>query len=129
MKCELVSSEKSFLLLETKGSFGSHGISFVFAGSTNRAGSQSPAASLDEIHEAYRSKSKKHHPDLGGDEWAFRMVTRAYEVLKTTTTTPSKPWAADSQFDTRPELQPDAERRADTEPGWHSRNSEPSTSS
>ena len=41
-----------------------------------------PAASLDEIHEAFRSKSKKHHPDLGGDEWAFRMVARAYEVLK-----------------------------------------------
>ena len=45
-----------------------------------------PAASTEEIHEAYRLKSKKHHPDLGGDEWAFRMVTRAYEVLKTTTT-------------------------------------------
>jgi curved DNA-binding protein CbpA len=46
------------------------------------------SAGLDEIHEAYRLKSKKHHPDLGGDEWAFRMVTRAYEVLKTTTTAP-----------------------------------------
>ena len=45
-----------------------------------------PSAGLDEIHEAYRSKSKKYHPDLGGDEWAFCMVTRAYEVLKTTTT-------------------------------------------
>ena len=53
----------------------------------------SPAASLDEIHEAYRSKSKKHHPDLGGDEWAFRMVTRAYEVLKATAATVArKPW-------------------------------------
>ena len=41
-------------------------------------------ASLDEIRDAYRAKSKKHHPDLGGDEWAFRMVARAYEVLKTT---------------------------------------------
>jgi curved DNA-binding protein CbpA len=41
-------------------------------------------ATLDEIRDAYHSKSKKHHPDLGGDEWAFRMVTRAYEVLKTT---------------------------------------------
>src|SRR4051794_27707852 len=44
-----------------------------------------PNASLDEIQEAYRAKSKKHHPDRGGDEWAFRMVVRAYEVLKTTT--------------------------------------------
>ncbi|MHB1561492.1 MAG: J domain-containing protein, partial [Isosphaeraceae bacterium] len=41
-------------------------------------------ATLEEIHDAYRAKSKKHHPDLGGDEWAFRMVARAYEVLKTT---------------------------------------------
>jgi hypothetical protein len=38
-------------------------------------------ASLDAIHEAYRRKSKKHHPDLGGDEWAFRIVARAYELL------------------------------------------------
>ena len=43
-----------------------------------------PDASLDEIRDAYRAKSKKHHPDVGGDEWAFRMVARAYEVLRTT---------------------------------------------
>jgi hypothetical protein len=48
-----------------------------------------PDASLDEIRDAYRTKSKKHHPDLGGDEWAFRMVARAYEVLKTTERLPS----------------------------------------
>jgi DnaJ domain len=48
-----------------------------------------PDASLDEIREAYHVKSKKHHPDLGGDEWAFRMVLRAYEVLKTTEDVPS----------------------------------------
>ena len=47
-----------------------------------------PDASLDEIRDAYRAKSKKHHPDLGGDEWAFRMVLRAYEVLKTTAALP-----------------------------------------
>ena len=51
----------------------------------------SSTASMDEIHEAYRAKSKKHHPDLGGDEWAFRMVTRAYEVLKTTSNAASIP--------------------------------------
>jgi hypothetical protein len=52
-----------------------------------------PAASLEEIHEAYRAKSKKHHPDAGGDEWAFRMVARAYEVLKTTGGAPAaRPW-------------------------------------
>ena len=46
-----------------------------------------PCATLNEIREAYHLKSKKHHPDLGGDEWAFRMVARAYEVLKTTVAT------------------------------------------
>ena len=54
----------------------------------------SPDASLDEIHDAYRAKSKKHHPDMGGDEWAFRMVIRAYEVLKTTVgASSSKSWS------------------------------------
>ena len=44
----------------------------------------SAEATVDEIRDAFREKSKKHHPDLGGDEWAFRMVLRAYEVLKST---------------------------------------------
>ncbi len=55
-----------------------------------------PGASLEEIREAYRAKSKKHHPDVGGDEWAFRMVARAYEVLKTTAeasaSATARPW-------------------------------------
>ena len=56
----------------------------------------SHAASTEEIHEAYRLKSKKHHPDLGGDEWAFRMGARAYEDLKTTTiATSSKPYTSE----------------------------------
>jgi hypothetical protein len=55
------------------------------------------SATMDEIHEAYRAKSKKHHPDLGGDEWAFRMVARAYEVLTTTMSTAgSRPWTGDA---------------------------------
>jgi DnaJ domain len=48
-----------------------------------------PDASPDEIRDAYRAKSRKHHPDLGGDEWAFRMVVRAYEVVMTTAAAPS----------------------------------------
>jgi len=64
----------------------------------------SPGASLDEIHEAFRSKSKKHHPDLGGDEWAFRMVARAYDMLKTTGgTSPLEPWATSSSYASEPE--------------------------
>lgn len=40
-----------------------------------------PDASPEAIREAYHAKSKKHHPDRGGDEWAFRVVARAYEIL------------------------------------------------
>src|SRR5262249_41580241 len=55
--------------------------------------SVSGTATPEEIREAYRAKSKKHHPDMGGDEWAFRMVARAYEVLKTTCkVSASPPW-------------------------------------
>jgi hypothetical protein len=52
-----------------------------------------PDASPEEIHAAYRAKSKQHHPDRGGDEWAFRMVARAYEVLRTTAAVgAAQPW-------------------------------------
>ncbi len=38
-------------------------------------------SSLEAIRDAYRTKSKRYHPDVGGDAWAFRIVTHAYEVL------------------------------------------------
>jgi curved DNA-binding protein CbpA len=38
-------------------------------------------ASHEQLREAYRAKSLKHHPDHGGDDWAFRIVVRAYESL------------------------------------------------
>ena len=40
-------------------------------------------ASLRDIRDAYHQKSLKYHPDKGGDEWAFRVITRAYEILST----------------------------------------------
>ncbi len=40
-------------------------------------------ASLADLHNAYRTKSKTYHPDVGGEEWAFRVLTRAYEILST----------------------------------------------
>jgi hypothetical protein len=66
-----------------------------------------PDASMEEIHEAFRAKSKKHHPDLGGDEWAFRVVARAYEVLNATAAERAvRPWergGADVAGPVRPE--------------------------
>lgn len=38
-------------------------------------------ATPEEITRAYREKSRKHHPDLGGDAWAFQQVQSAYEEL------------------------------------------------
>jgi DnaJ domain len=40
-------------------------------------------ASLEQIRDAYRSKSKKYHPDVGGEDWTFRVLSQAYELLST----------------------------------------------
>ena len=40
-------------------------------------------ASLQQIRDSYREKAKRYHPDHGGDEWVFRVVCRAYEILST----------------------------------------------
>lgn len=40
-------------------------------------------ATLQEIRDAYRVKVKRYHPDTGGEDWAFRVVSRAYETLTT----------------------------------------------
>ncbi len=40
-----------------------------------------PGARLEAVRDAYRAKSKKYHPDAGGDTWAFRLVNRAYELM------------------------------------------------
>jgi len=38
-------------------------------------------STLAEIREAYRQKAKKYHPDAGGEDWSFRIVVQAYEML------------------------------------------------
>ncbi len=40
-------------------------------------------ASLEQIRDAYRTKSKKYHPDVGGEDWTFRVLAQAYELLST----------------------------------------------
>jgi hypothetical protein len=41
----------------------------------------SAEASLEQIRDAYRQKAKKYHPDAGGEDWAFRILSQAYELL------------------------------------------------
>jgi hypothetical protein len=38
-------------------------------------------ASLEQIRDAYRQKAKRYHPDAGGEDWAFRILVQAYELL------------------------------------------------
>ena len=38
-------------------------------------------ATPQEIRKAYREKANKHHPDQGGDSWAFQQVQAAFEEL------------------------------------------------
>jgi hypothetical protein len=38
-------------------------------------------ASLEQIREAYRKKAKRYHPDTGGEDWVFRILSQAYELL------------------------------------------------
>jgi hypothetical protein len=40
-------------------------------------------ATLEQIRDAYRRKSKTLHPDMGGEEWAFRVLVQSYEMLCT----------------------------------------------
>jgi len=40
-------------------------------------------APLQEIRDAYRAKAKRYHPDAGGEDWAFRILAQAYEILST----------------------------------------------
>lgn len=38
-------------------------------------------ASTDEIKKAFKQLARKHHPDAGGNEAAFKEISEAYEVL------------------------------------------------
>lgn len=41
-----------------------------------------PGATGDEIRQAFRSLSKTHHPDAGGDAERFKAISQAYQILK-----------------------------------------------
>jgi hypothetical protein len=83
-----------------------------------------PGASAQDIREAYRNKTKKHHPDHGGDEWAFRVVVRAYEILSAMPPAPAsaQPQAAAQQPEPGARAAGGAER---VRPGIHDKVADP----
>ncbi len=38
-------------------------------------------ASLEQIRDAYRQKAKRYHPDAGGEDWIFRILSQSHELL------------------------------------------------
>ena len=51
------------------------------------AGNLSP----DELKNAYRDLSKKHHPDVGGNQEDFKKIVAAYDTLKNSSSSFQKP--------------------------------------
>ncbi len=38
-------------------------------------------ATMEQIREAYRARAKRYHPDRGGEDWIFRILSQSYELL------------------------------------------------
>ena len=71
-------------------------------------------ATLEQLRDAYRAKAKKYHPDAGGDEWAFQILAKAYELMSVARVVLAsnrdepRPAATQSQPQHQPHSQPQA---------------------
>jgi hypothetical protein len=81
-------------------------------------------ATPQQVREAFRLKSKKYHPDHGGEEWAFRVIVWAYEALgEGRRPLPDAPTPARGAGPIFPQADLDA---GQLRPGLHDRNIDPS---
>ena len=81
-------------------------------------------ATLEQIRDAYRQKCKTFHPDAGGEEWAFRVLVRSYEMLSTARVSGRPASSPRAPLRQRPRAAPRpgvAEPSAETRPRRHPR--------
>lgn len=71
-------------------------------------------ATPQEIRKAYREKAQKHHPDQGGDSWAFQQVQDAFDEL-------SKQSESETPFEA---MQPSERRRPEPKQEFETKNTE-----
>jgi hypothetical protein len=83
-------------------------------------------ATLEQIRDAYRRKSKTFHPDLGGEEWAFRVLVQAYEMLSQARVMRATRAEPDSRKTTAPAAQPHTPSTETLRGGIHDQNVQPS---
>jgi hypothetical protein len=69
-------------------------------------------ASLQEIREAYKQKAKRYHPDAGGEEWSFRILVQAYEMLSSARV--ARASHTDAPAQTAPSPRPRPERTSES---------------
>lgn len=86
-----------------------------------------PDASLEQIRDAYRQKAKRYHPDAGGEDWIFRILSQSHEILCSARVIRAAHYAAtpDRAAPARPRREPSAET---VHPGIQDRDIEPALS-
>jgi hypothetical protein len=78
----------------------------------------SAQATLQEIRDAYKLKAKRYHPDAGGEDWTFRILVQAYEMLSSARVARATHVEAPARAQHAPRPRPD--RAAETvHPGIH----------
>jgi DnaJ domain len=86
-----------------------------------------PQSTLAEIRDAYRQKAKRYHPDTGGEDWAFRILVQAYEMLSSARIVRATQAAEAAPTPRRPTAHTKPAKGAESvHPGIHDKNVPPS---
>ncbi len=85
-----------------------------------------PDAPLIAIRDAYHAKAKLYHPDVGGEEWAFRILAQAYETMSRARVVRASRLDAATGRPAEPSRRAANESRPQSErPSWSSRSAAP----